>query len=327
MDVMTNSFPGMSLTGIGLVSPTGTGKHEFFRCLQEADVAGISNGGPHAYEPGQLLSRLGITEPKLRISRYLDPVSRNAIVAMRETLNDAGISEAQIAAAPHEYGVVLGTARGPCLTREALYGSLASRRGKMVSGTLFSHCGYNIAGAMTAIAYGLKGPNLTVAERGDLGVSVLRRAKQFLMKQRAHTVFAGVTECDGGARRRGVPFGEFAFLLCLERKDRAMKRGATVLAEVSVEDGEDGPPSANRFVVYGGHTEGDFDPENAAALSLALPGLPAGGERYLSLFLIGLLVDEAGLTRRYPAVTFTAPAGGTVAQVSLLHAQRECATV
>ena len=217
------------LTGIGVVSPAGTDKNEFFRSLKV---------GMH--EPRQVK----VTDPKLKISRYLDPVSKNAIVATRGAMTDAGIDEAQIAAAPYDYGIVLGTTRGPCRTREGLYESLASRNGRMVSGTLFSHCGYNIAGAMTAIAFGIKGPNITVIDRGDLGRSVLRRAEQFLVSRRARTIFAGVTECDPRARL------DFAYIVCLERKD-------------------------------------------APALNVEPPAMPlAWGERYRSLFLLGLMSHE-----------------------------------
>src|SRR5437764_7133360 len=193
----------------------------------------------------------------------------------------------------------------------------------MRSGTLSPHCGYNIAGAMTAIAYGIKGPNLTVADRGDLGLSLLRRARQILLSKRAHSVFAGFTECDGIARRGSVPFGEFAYLLCLETKDRAAERGARILAEVSVQEAECAMPGAERGVVYGARARDNSLLENAETLSVSLPGLPATGDRYLSLFLIGLLSHDSELKKRFPAVAFPAGAGSTGAQVRLLCAEAE----
>src|ERR1041384_5673306 len=100
------------LTGIGVVSPAGTDKSEFFRSLKV---------GMH--EPRQVK----VTDPKLKISRDLDPVSKNAIVATRGAMTEASSDEAQRAAAPHDYISVLVLARGPCRTCEGLYESRTSR--------------------------------------------------------------------------------------------------------------------------------------------------------------------------------------------------------
>jgi len=312
----------MALTGIGLVSRGGTKKEDFFSSLKEAAPRTEDRDRPAA--PGQLLAVLNISEPRLKIARYMDPVSKNAIVAMRQVLSDAGIDQGCISKAPYDYGIVLGTTRGPCATREGLYGSLASRQGKLVSATLFSHSGYNIAGAMTAIAYGIKGPNLTIANRGDLGLAVLRRARQLLINGRAHVVFAGFSEGQGSVRRENSPSAEFAYLLCLESKDHAMERGAAVLAEVAVQDDDVDQSHTGQFLPDGPLTGGSarlFG--DGESLSLPLPGLHAFGERYLSLFMIGLLANDSALRSRFPA--FVAASGNAGATIRLLCAQEHTA--
>ena len=239
---MTGTHPGTLLTGVGAIAPTGTDTAGFLR--------GLTEGFATAAEPGRLIAQHRIEEPKLRISRYLDPVSQYAIVATRRAMEDAGIHEERIATAPHGYGVVLGTLRGPCTTRRALHESLLVRQGKTVSGTLFSHAGYNIAAAMTAVAFGMRGPNLTLMDPVDTGGSVVRAAERLIAAGRAHTVFAGAAECDPCERL------EFGFVVCLERRDVAEERGA-------------------KFRV-------NLAPETECG-----PSLPFG-DRYRSLFLLGL---------------------------------------
>ncbi len=312
-------FPGIVLTGTGLVSPAGTAKDDFFRYLRETRVPDRQTGRWEEWEPGQLLKHLDITEPKLKMARYMDPVSRNAIVALRGAMTDAGIEESRIAEGPFEYGIVFGTTRGACVSREGLYESLASRQGKALSGTIFSHCGYNIAGAMAAIAFGIKGPNLTIATSADLGVAVLSRARQLMVSRRAHTVFLGFAECDGARTRRNGTFGEWAYAMCLESKDRAAERGAAVLAEVSVEridgDGSRGETGTVRGLRF---RDAPLD-SGAEALDLPLPGMKAIGERFASLILVGLLSHDKSLQERFPAVAFCTSVGKTPTEVRLLY--------
>lgn len=309
-----NNHPEISLTGVGLISPLGTATDEFFSYLRDDGVPSGKMEQMAGIEPGQLIRQLNISDPKLKVSRYMDPVSKNAIVAMGNVTADAGISGEEIAADPCGYGIVLGATRGACVTREGLYDGLAAREGRLASGTLFSHCGYNIAGAMTAIAYGIKGPNITIAGRDDPGLSVLRRARQFLAAGRAHTVFAGFTRCDGVKRRGSAPFAEGAFILCLERKERALQRGARILAEVSEDEGTSG----DRGTVYGFPGGDRHLSEGSAALRLPLPGMAALGEGFSTLLLLGLLAHDREIRGRFKASAFAAgtAAAGAVVRLS-----------
>ena len=209
------------LTGVGAVSPLGR-KDEFLRAFGRAPGE-VAIAAPPA---GNLLDHLGVKHPKLRIARYMDPVAKNAIVAADDAMADAGIAPAELAADPFGFGIVLGATQGPAVTRDKAYEQLHGRDGKLLSSTLFSHFGYNIAGAMTAIAHIIKGPNLTLSGR-DLWAQLLRRVRGLLRSGKAHTVLTGFTEC------RPLPPGqlaEWACILCLERADRAQKRGARGVA-------------------------------------------------------------------------------------------------
>ena len=222
------------LTGIGALSPVG-GRGAFFRALGEG-----TNAPAHCVglaPTGELSEALGDNNPKLKIARYLDPLARNAIIAVDEAMGDAGIATSEVAQDPCGFGIVLAATRGPCPTREKAYEQFRAREGRLLSSTLFANFGYNIAAGMAAIAHGIKGPNLTLAGRGNLSLLVLRRARQLIETGRAHTVFAGFTESrvNGDA---AMPLWEWACIFCLERGERArsMRRGGLTLTEIEVED-------------------------------------------------------------------------------------------
>jgi hypothetical protein len=209
------------ITGIGIISTFGTRKEEFFRALRTANAEKARDTRSKTAETGNLVDALNIEDPSFKISRYLDPVSKNTIVAVGNALTDAGIDRQEISDAPYDYAVLLGTVHGPSATRAKVRQSLAARQGRMISGTLFSHCGYNIAGASAAIVYGLRGPNLTLCGKSDLGISLLNRAMQLLKSRRAHTVLVGYSECEAQEPNdNGGPLNESAYVMCLQHENR-----------------------------------------------------------------------------------------------------------
>jgi hypothetical protein len=216
------------LTGVGAVSPWG-GKDAFFRAFlpgSETKPAAVS-----APPGGGATDAPGIESAKLRTVRYMDPAAKNAIAAIEEAMVDAGIAAGDVAQDPYGYGIVLAASRGPLATREKAYEQLRARQGKLLSGTLFSNVGYNIAAAMAAMAHGIKGPNLTVAARSNLSLQLFRRARQLLKLAGVHTVFAGFSE----SQAEPAFLWPWACAFCLERPERARQRragGAVALAEI-----------------------------------------------------------------------------------------------
>ena len=224
------------LTGIGLLSPLG-GKESFFRALGEGAEAPWRTAGNASLPPGGLTELLGIKSPGLQIARYLDPVAKNAIVALEEAMGDAGIGPQEVAQDPYAFGILLAATRGPGATRDKAYEQLRARQGKLLSSTLFSNFGYNVPAATAAMAHGIKGPNLTVAGRSNLSLILLRRARQLLATERCHTVFTGFSESlANGEAARLVP--QWSCIFCLERAERARQRGAragVALTEIELE--------------------------------------------------------------------------------------------
>src|SRR5205807_2376863 len=108
------------LTGIGLLSPLG-GKESFFRAMGEGAESPCRTAGNASLPPGGLTELLGIKSPKLQVARYLDPLAKNAIVAVEEAMRDAGIAPQAVAQDPYGFGILLAATRGPgsCLQPNA----------------------------------------------------------------------------------------------------------------------------------------------------------------------------------------------------------------
>jgi 3-oxoacyl-(acyl-carrier-protein) synthase len=234
------------LTGSGALSPFG-GRDAFFRALgvgSETQRAVVNEARPGA----GLTDVLGLANAKLRIARYLDPVSKNAIAALEEAMTDAGITAGEVARDPYGYAIVLAATRGPGETRDKAYEQLRAREGKLLSSTLFSNMGYNIAAAMAAIAHGIKGPNLTLAGRSNISLHLFRRARQLLNTGRVHTVFVGFSE----SRVQVASLWQWACMFCLERPERARQRGADgglALAEIEPAFREQHPALLDRMAI------------------------------------------------------------------------------
>ena len=298
----------MVLTGVGVVSRTGLGRARFFEAVLDPLHGNRAQDDGEGPPPGQLLAHLDIKEPRLKMTRYMDPVSRNGIVALREAMTDAGLNERDVAASPHQYAIVFGAHRGACTTRKAFRESLAARNGTLASGTLFSHCGHNIAAALAATAFGIKGPNLTIAGRGERGGALLRVARALLRGRAAHTAFVGFTECEEAPQPSKEGLGEMAYVLCLERQDRAAERGAATLAEVELHDApaESAPPAENAVFIRASRN-GPL--EGAEPLSSALANVCALTRRYRSLIQLGALAHDRSVAARFPEVAFRTATG------------------
>src|SRR5438105_1435952 len=107
------------LTGIGLLSPLG-GKESFFRAMGEGAESPCRTAGNASLPPGGLTELLGIKSPKLQVARYLDPLAKNAIVAVEEAMGDAGIAPQAVAQDPYGFGILLAATRGPGARAAAL---------------------------------------------------------------------------------------------------------------------------------------------------------------------------------------------------------------
>ena len=151
------------VTGLGVVSPAGIGRDEFFGTLL-AGRSGIRRLSA-AFAP-QLTAGIGgevefdaaahFTKPKLAL---LDRFSQFALVAAREALNDARIDEADPRKA--RSGVYLGTGLGGAQTTEAGYVELLANGKDRLPPYTVIRAMNNAATAHISIDFALRGASLT----------------------------------------------------------------------------------------------------------------------------------------------------------------------
>jgi hypothetical protein len=180
--------------------------------------------------------------------RYLDPVAERGARAIEAASSEADPTapEGDLASALRT-GILMVTRLGPSGTREQLYKSMGERRGKGVSATLFSSCGYNIAAAVMAKVRGIRGPSLTFAATPNWGARVLRFAEGLFARRVVDRLF--LSYADGNA----------AIVLRAEPWERLLQRPAARAlrlvdglgsAKVGVAIGPE--PELARFVDAGG---------------------------------------------------------------------------
>jgi hypothetical protein len=133
--------------------------------------------------------------------RYLDPVVELGAVALDSMSRDAP-SLTSPDCDDFRTGILAATRLGPSSTRQQLYRSLAERR--TVSGTLFSNCGYNVAGAVLAKLAGARGPGLTIAAQRGWSERLFRLAGSFFARGQADRFY--LSHADG----------DLAIVLCVE---------------------------------------------------------------------------------------------------------------
>ena len=259
----------VAVTGIGVVSPLGSGAAEVYR------NAHAGRSGIHRLDvpfAARLLAPLAATAafdgaahfdpPKLRM---LDRFSQLALASARQAVADAGTgtgtgTEFRLAD-QRRGGVFVGTGMGGSLTMDdgyqTLYGE-ASDRIKPFTVLLGMH---NAAAAWIGIEHAIRGPNLTYStacsssavaigeawlriQRGELDVAIAGGAEAPLslgsMKawEALHTLATIDTAMPSAsckpfaANRSGMVLGEGAAMLVLEAWDRAVARGARIHGEV-----------------------------------------------------------------------------------------------
>jgi 3-oxoacyl-[acyl-carrier-protein] synthase II len=252
------------VTGLGVYSPVGNDRHEFWNAL----TAGVSGAGPitgfdasgfhstiaaeiKGFSPEQYLSKKRIR----RMSRF----SQLASCAARQAVEDAGLDLESVEA--RRVGTVIGTAAGDYVNLEQQHAALLEQgpgHGNPLAVPLIIP---NMSSANVAIDLGITGPNMGVATACSSGAHAIATARLMIAGGYADVVIAGGSEaaitpltvnaygCMGvltsrnedpksasrpfDADRDGFLIGEGSAALVLEREDDARARGAGILAYLS----------------------------------------------------------------------------------------------
>ena len=251
------------VTGIGIVSPVGTGVSHAWENL----TAGRSGIGPITrFDASRLGSRI-VGEVKdfdasvlpAKELRRMDVFIHYGLAASIEALKDSGI-EAQPANA-ERIGVLVGSGIGGLPMIADTHGAMMEGGPRKISPFFIPGSIINMISGNLSIMYGLKGPNLSIVTACTTGNHCIGDAGRLIEYGDADIMIAGgaestVTEIalggfgaaralstrnedpEGASRpwdkdRDGFVMGEGAGVLVLEELEHAKARGAKIYCELS----------------------------------------------------------------------------------------------
>ncbi|HLW48761.1 MAG TPA: beta-ketoacyl-ACP synthase II [bacterium] len=253
----------VAVTGLGVVSPIGTGADEFWNAMMEGR-SGVRR--LTAFDPAPFESQLAAEVLDFDPAAYLDrkEVRRNdrcvhfAVAASRMALDDAGL--AITPALRDDVGVVIGTGSGGAITWEAQHQLLLERGPARVSPFFVPMMMHNSASGIVSMLTGARGPNFSIASACATGGHAIGEAMRIIQRGDALAMLCGGTEAaitplslagfcaekalstrnDAPAKavrpfdlhRDGFVMGEGAGIVVLEAWEHAERRGARIYAEM-----------------------------------------------------------------------------------------------
>ncbi|HEV8231815.1 MAG TPA: beta-ketoacyl-[acyl-carrier-protein] synthase family protein [Thermoanaerobaculia bacterium] len=256
------------VTGMGCLSPNGTGREAFARALArgESGIDRISLFDPEGL-PVTIAGELKNFDPTRWVGtkdiRHVSRAVPMAIAASSEALEDAGIDPSELSLEERrEMGVVLGTGGGAIEFTERMYHLYYTNQTKKASiyaipsgtiGTLSSEISmqFGLRGlshvvstgcasstdalgyAFRAIKYGVNGG---VFLAGGVDATVVRGIMEgFVMMRIVSTAWEGQPPRASrpfSADRDGFVLGEGAWMFVIEERERALARGAKIYGEI-----------------------------------------------------------------------------------------------
>jgi 3-oxoacyl-[acyl-carrier-protein] synthase II len=252
------------VTGLGTINPIGNTVREFWDNLKAGKSGArrttmVNVEGYHVQIAGEVdipdVSAYGLTPKSLkRYDRYIILTH----IAATQALKDSGLDPS---AAPHRYGVLMGSGDGGSTAHDVNSGKL-HRSGLRASSPLYLvNCIPNTGSGFVAMHHNLQGPNFCLASACATGNHSLGVAAQLIRMGMADAILAGGAEAPinllGMAAfgnimalserndspqtasrpfdvsRDGFVLSEGAGALCLEELDHARRRGARIYAELT----------------------------------------------------------------------------------------------
>lgn len=257
------------VTGLGVISPIGIGVSEFWKAALDgrSGISAITGFDPFPIDGYR--SKVAGQIHDFTPERYLDTVQAErvdryaqfALVAVKEALADSGVQISR--ENPHRIGVIVGAGMGGMVMGEREITQLyQQQRPHRVHPNFIPVITLNSASGIIAMAYGAKGPNLTISTACSSSAHALGQAMQCIREGRADVVitvgadasitplvFAGFCSLRAlstkyndrpaqasrpfDRQRDGFVMGEGAGALILESAAHARKRKARIYAEVA----------------------------------------------------------------------------------------------
>lgn len=251
------------ITGLGLVTPIGIGKEEFWQSLIQgkSGITKISYFDTSEY-PTKIAGEIKNFDPTDYISQKeanrMDKSTQFSIVATMLALEDSKLKITE--ESPYLIGVIIGSGIGGIETFEKQHKILLEKGPKRVSPFFIPMMISNISAGEIAIKIGAKGPNGVIATACASATHALGIAFKLLQQGNVQIIISGGTEAaitptslagfckmralstqnDDPARasrpfdkeRDGFVMGEGSGILILETLQHAIKRNANIHAEI-----------------------------------------------------------------------------------------------
>ncbi|NLW24184.1 MAG: beta-ketoacyl-ACP synthase II [Clostridia bacterium] len=251
------------VTGLGVISPVGSGKEKFWENL----IAGNSGIGPITkFDASEMPTRIAGEVKDFNVldfidkkeARRMDLFTQYAVSAAKMAVNDSKLDLEKVDLT--RVGVILGSGIGGISTLEEQHKLLLEKGPSRVSPFMTPMMIVNMAAGQISIHLGAKGPNFTVVTACASGTNAIGDAFKYIQRGDADIVLTGGTEssitplsfagfCSMKAlstrndeptkasrpfdkKRDGFVMGEGSAILVLESLEHALKRNAPIYAEV-----------------------------------------------------------------------------------------------
>ncbi|MCL6630176.1 MAG: beta-ketoacyl-ACP synthase II [Armatimonadetes bacterium] len=251
------------ITGVGLVTPIGTGVEAFWNAL----VNGVSGVGPIThFDASEFATRIAAEVKDFDPERFMerkdakrmDRFVQLSVVASLLALEDANLNIADLDA--NRIGVLIGSGIGGTGTWEEQHKTLLERGPRRVSPFFVPMLISDMASGMVSILVGAKGPNLGIVTACATGTHAIGEAAAIVSRGDADVMIAGGSEaaitpmavagfCAARAlstrndeperasrpfdlNRDGFVMGEGAGTVIVESLEHALARGAKIWGEV-----------------------------------------------------------------------------------------------
>ena len=260
-NLLTDSARRVVVTGIGMVTPLGTGKEEFYRRLfgGETAISEIKSFDTNTFD-SHLGAEVTNFNPRDFISvkniRRMDKISLMAAASARLAMEDAGLQITQ--ENRDRVGIILGTAFGATDITAQFLGTLFTEGPASVNPILVPNTVMNAAAGYTSIELGFRGVNTTITHFAVSAENAIAYAVAEIRRGTADFIFAGGADIlskfyyesltkfrslspqNGGKEacrpfdkeRNGMIAGEGCGIIFLESLQSAITRGRKPYCEI-----------------------------------------------------------------------------------------------
>lgn len=250
------------ITGLGIISPIGSGREEFCRKLLDgacgirpASVFDMSiykvraAGEIRDFAPENILGPKGL--------RTLDRSTKLVTCAAKLALEDAGFEVTEDNS--RDIGIAVGSTMGSIKSISDFDKDALLDGPRYVNPALFPNTVINSPASQVSIRFAVRGFNATISNGYSSSLDALNYAADFLRLGRIKAVLAGGVEelceqilagfyhagclaaaggdsaglsCPFDNRRSGIVLGEGSAMLMIEESEGAKNRGAKILGEI-----------------------------------------------------------------------------------------------